>query len=194
MKNPTQKNAFTLIELLVVIAIIGLLAGLLFPAVTAALNTAKKTKAKTTCQNIETAIMIYFNEYNKLPIPDANSPDNMVDDSGTNEQYSKDILKVLMAIDSAPNDGHKLNHKRKIFLETEVATSDGTYLDPWGTQYQIIVDRNLDQKIDYLTKSGEHHRKRAVVVSAGKNKKFGGNAKSDDSKDNLANVDLPLIN
>lgn len=191
MKKMQKQSGFTLIELLVVIAIIALLAGLLFPAVSAALNTAKKAKAKTQTQNIETAIMVYFNEYNRLPVASSSGTDSVIT---ADESESKDILKVLMALDKGPNVDHKLNPKRIVFLETEVPSEDGTYLDPWETQIKILLDLNLDNTIDYLSGSSKH-RKRAVVVSAGKDQTFGANSGSDKfAKDNIANVDLPGIN
>ena len=189
MKKTTSKFGFTLIELLVVIAIISLLAAMLFPAITAAITTAKKAKAKSICRNIEIAIMAYKNEYNgRLPNPNPSiGVDNTV--GGGNEQFSKNILKILMAQDV------NRNHKNIVFLETDIPTDVGEYLDPWGTQFQIILDLNGDKKISYLSASGAHHRKIAVVVSAGRNREWGGStSRDDDNKDNLANVDLPLIN
>ncbi len=194
MKKTSPKLGFTLIELLVVIAIIALLAGLLFPAISSAMLTAKKAKAKTVCQNIETAILAYKNEYNgKLPVVQgANTTDNTVGTS--NEQYSKNVLIVLMAIDdNNVNNGHKLNHKRIVFLETDVPTDDGTYLDPWDQQYQVILDLNGDKRITYLSGSSDH-RKSAVAVSSGRDRKWGGNnSKDSDNDDNIASVELPLL-
>lgn len=194
MKQTSPKLGFTLIELLVVIAIIALLAGLLFPAISSAMLTAKKAKAKTVCQNIETAILAYKNAYNgKLPVVQgAYSADNTVGTS--NEQFSKDVLKVLMAINSSPNDGHKLNHKRIVFLETDEPTDDGTYLDPWDQQYQVILDLGGNKRITYLNNSGADHRKSAVAVSSGRNRKWGSNTSKDsDNTDNIASVELPLL-
>ena len=55
--NPTTTNirkstAFTLVELLVVISIIAILAGLSFPAVSGAMDSAKKTQAKSNAVQI----------------------------------------------------------------------------------------------------------------------------------------------
>lgn len=62
-----NSRGFTLIELLVVIAIIGILAGLLLPAVSKASTRAKVSKAEVDINQLQAAIIAYQSAYSRLP-------------------------------------------------------------------------------------------------------------------------------
>jgi prepilin-type N-terminal cleavage/methylation domain-containing protein len=62
-----KRSGFTLIELLVVISIIGILAGILIPALTKAKVAARVAQSKTEIQGLKGAIEQYYSTYQRYP-------------------------------------------------------------------------------------------------------------------------------
>ncbi len=114
-----RHSAFTLIELLVVIAILAILAGIAFPAMQGAIDSAKRGQARNDANQIASAIKAYRLEFGRLP------------------SAGSEIAAIT-------GD----NPKKIIFLEAKQAKdgkngiSGGTMLDPWGSAYEIQTDES----------------------------------------------------
>ena len=138
MKTSSSKR-FTLIELLVVIAIIGILAGLVFPALGTVRNNATKSKANSECQSLKTAIVMYESEFSCWPANMSGSKDAVVSGSDYVE-----MCRVLTG----------KNSKKMVFYEVGVGYDENKgILDPWGKPYQVILDVDFDGKIDNTIKA-----------------------------------------
>src|SRR5689334_18434910 len=66
MTSP-RRRGFTLIELLVVISIIGILVGLLLPAINSAREAGRRTQCQSNMRNVGLAILGYVNSKNAFP-------------------------------------------------------------------------------------------------------------------------------
>jgi prepilin-type N-terminal cleavage/methylation domain-containing protein len=148
----SSRSAFTLIELLIVIAILGILMALLFPAVGAAIDNARRASAKNDCVQIATAITAYETEYGRLPSTNANGP------------LPTEVLGALMGSNSS-----SLNPRLIVFLEVQTARkgkgglgAGGTYVDPWGNAYQVAFDGDYNNKVNAGTNGTEIMKKVAV--------------------------------
>lgn len=165
----TRRQGLTLVELLVVIGIIALLAAILLPAIAAAIKNTHRRQAAQECVHLKAAIQGFLNEYGKAPLPppDQGRPDRPRDDA-----ESRAVVRALTGADRA------VNTKGVNFMEGQGTGDDGTFLDPWDTQYRLVLDSDYDGKTDYL---GQPCRMCAVVVSAGPDGQFG-------TKDDLSSL------
>ncbi len=146
-----RNRGFTLIELLVVVAIIGLLLGLMLPAMNRLRDQARRRKADVERLALRNAIKAYHAEYEEWPLPDAHRAAALAtnfDDPGavviyTYDSNNDDVVAVLRP------DNTDRNPKGMLFLEEEsysrknengVVIPDGPLRDPWGTPYVITFD------------------------------------------------------
>jgi prepilin-type N-terminal cleavage/methylation domain-containing protein len=149
-RSRSKWHGFTLIELLVVISIIAVLAGLAFPAVNGAMDSARKARAKSDVTQIATAVAAYETEYGRLPTISGNS-------------VSTTFLDIL-------TQTNEDNPRGIVFLELSEwkkgkgGTNASGFCDPWDSAsvYQIALDTNYDNKVNAGDPSVEIMKKVAV--------------------------------
>jgi len=160
--NPLKRNtpsAFTLLELLVVMTIISVLAGLIFAMGPRVLLSIRKQSVQGDMQQLEMAILEYFNEYGRYPLSnDLQGSDVIVGGDGATAG-TEEIMNILLAEPLGWNEGHVLNPRRRQFLTPRPAKGgednprnglgkDGKLYDMWGNEFQIYMDANYDDKLD----------------------------------------------
>ena len=222
MKPTSQPRAsalaFTLVELLTVIAIIAILMGLLFPAIGIIKEQARKVQAKSDVTNIVAAVKQYYTEYGKYPAvqdpPPTGGADDLVGDAvitptgGNNNS----LFNTLRSIPEGLNLNYKFNPRRIVFFEgkstadavnprggfadkTQDPTIKGNFYDPWGKQYNVVLDSDYSNTIGIGTQytdfaAPNEPRVGCGAFSLGKDNKLGNNGDNTYKKGTTASDDV----
>jgi prepilin-type N-terminal cleavage/methylation domain-containing protein len=141
-----KRNAFTLIELLMVIAIIGILAGILIPAVGAVRKQANIAASKAQLSNYISAIELYKSEYKFYPFLDSADDDGALRINDPENEFVQ-TLSGKAADGSESSAGWEGRNRRRIgfysFNESEF------YNDPSSGLYSEdeVADRFNNREI-----------------------------------------------
>ena len=202
-----RSNAFTLIELLVVISIIGILAGLLLPALGVAKNKAKVKLCQTEMNGLAAAIQQYETTYNRWPATNQSGVKDCTFGYYTNNPAApagtwyaaknSEVMIILMDINAGVNLNHAKNPQQQIFFNAKPVndssfitpgfnTVDNQLYDPWGNPYVITLD------MDYNDHARDALYSRQVVAqrTAGSPNGFYGLVNSADTTGNSDQYEL----
>ena len=146
-----ERSAFTLIELLIVIAIIGILMGLLFPALNGVMRSARKAQASNDVSQIATAILAYQTEYGQWPTNASGSPSDV---GGT-------FLLALMGTNTRGITFIEVNNAKG---KKSGLSTNGAFIDPWGNAYQYVVDTNYGSSVSNTPSMFGATPRRSVAV------------------------------
>ena len=122
LKN--AERAFTLIELLIVITIIAILAGLLFPAITAAVETAQSLECRNNLKELSAAVLKYVAENNNVIVP---AYDEDADLYWANILVMRGYVKAVNLV-AQPNEDPL--EKRSILLCPSILSVENTTTTP----------------------------------------------------------------
>jgi len=127
-----KKQSFTLIELLVVIGIIGILLGILLPAISSTMREGKRTKSAADCRSIALACQAYRADYGTNA------------SNAATELNFNDIRVMFKAVTKAEAQAGNANNPRN----KEYFASVKDLANPWGSPYYVKFDTDYNGEIE----------------------------------------------
>lgn len=108
--------------------------------------------ARSDLRALEEAVQRFHREYGSWPGA-ANS--RSADIRYGRQAPNREVLNILQAREGRGNEQHAGNEQQIVFIEVEPyetgvsgLNSEGDFLDPWGTPYQMVFDANFDNVCD----------------------------------------------
>ena len=167
-----HKNSFTLTELLMAIGIIVILAAIAIPSTISAIKKAEMAKAQAEMTTLVEALKNYESTYGVLPLKclGATPADGKISGTdGTHTAYET-LIRILQGENLTVN-GKAMNNRQVVFLDGK---DEGTFPDPWGNDYYVLLDGDGDGKLDPTNPDdeptgldGKPWRKSILIWSAG---------------------------
>ena len=191
-----KSKGFTLVELLVVVAIIATLAAIATPITLSAIKKAQITESRSVCVAFEAAVDNFEAEYNYLPFNGGGqAPTRDTDDAPI--RSDEDIVAVLAGVEDElnfkqiaffeyrePKSGtNRTNYKNGMAVDDQAGTA--LLYDPWGEPYYIVMDYDLDGRVDNPLDRSEEISTKCAIYSLGKDKVGGTSAKNRDNATNF---------
>jgi prepilin-type N-terminal cleavage/methylation domain-containing protein len=142
LKKHTARRGFTLIELLVVIAIIGILAGLIFPALARAREKAKIVSTIQTMEQIRTLMVTYYAD-NQGTFP---AHYGYLSKEAFNDRLKASDATIDIAGADADNEKYFVNESYLAALDIYKQTD---YYDNWATNRSDVDGDNITGLLEY---------------------------------------------
>ncbi len=152
-------SGFTLIELLVVISVIGLLIGLLMPALGAARQTAKTLKCLSNMRNMEYAHWMYMTDYGEFVNVGFGAGHNAADSwVNTLQRYYGSQLLRRSPVDDSPHwdtpDSDGQLRQTSYGVNNYLVSNPGPNIDP-VTRIENVPSPAATVHFVYMAESGE---------------------------------------
>ena len=143
-----RRSGFSRSEVIFLIGIILLAASIMLPAREFVRRWQRLVMARGDLRSIATAVRHYHSRYNLWP---GQSGRQGGDIHYGPRHSNSEVMNVLRAVEGPGNPKHAANSNRVVFLDVAACgpglsglNSHGEFIDPWGSQYHIVLDLDYD--------------------------------------------------
>lgn len=148
MRRTAGKAGLSSPEVLLLLGAVLLVVSLAVPGWFISVRRRSIAMARADLRAVIQAAQTYYAEYGHWP---TSLSGGLEDVHYGRENANHEVVNVLRAQDGPGNLGHRTNKRRISFLEVpdfrpgwSGLDADGNLVDPWGHQYQILLDASLD--------------------------------------------------